>query len=63
MWKVKIKKFLFFVFIFSITNFPCMCSNINNNGNEDDKHVSNFSSTVIHDGLHKMVNKNYKNIG
>ena len=35
-----------------------MCSNINNNGNEDDKHVSNFSSTVIHDGLHKMVNKN-----
>ena len=59
------KKCLFFVFLFAMTNFPCMCSNIdsnvNSNMNDDrqvSKQVANLSDFVNHDDVQKMVTKN-----
>ena len=48
-----------------MTNFPCMCSNIdsnvNSNMNDDrqvSKQVANLSDFVNHDDVQKMVTKN-----
>ena len=64
--KMETKRCLFFVFIFAITNFPCMCSNFENTVNNSDynrqvgKHVVNSSTSVNHNVVHKMVSRNWR---
>lgn len=63
---MKTKKCLLFVFLYTMINFPCLCSNIensvvNNNMNDDrqvSKHVANLRNAANHNDVQKMVNTN-----